>query len=511
MSRLRKSFLPFSWNPVAIIFTQGTSASINLASYLKNDRNYPITYSLIGTLQSGVTHSNGTVTYNGAGGAATTTVQFRATSGSYVADSAATVSIVATQVNRAPVWDTPSGSVGTFAATGGTRAVQLSATDPDGDPVTYSRTGSAADTAPGSFVVTYNGLLTIPENVAASTYTVEVRASDGLGGQAARQFTATVQAASTSTVKWYPGHYALTGVSSTAISRQSLAAEVAASGGWKGIHPRYFWGDLESSFGVYDFSSIRNDADYCQSIGMKLFIQLPWAKFNTSTPGNLLPSYAQSSAYGGGYCTSTALARCVLTVWNANLMSRLIALEEALAAWANDHPAVAGIVGGETALGNQNDLSPFGYTPSGTLTQYKRRIDSTSAVWTKTPAVFYSNFFSGWSSAQITDLFGYCAARKVGFGGPDILPNDPSLGQMEYMGQGGSPDYRGVVPIVNANQTQSVQGWSISQLVTYGISPLGSHFINTLYSVSTPVSTWSQIKAYVAANPNTVMTKPSVY
>lgn len=405
-------------------------------------------------------------------------------------------------------WTIPSSStlsIGTYPNTGGSYSLSQHALTSSGTPNYLNVSGPGA-------VGLSTGTLTIPSALAAAYYTQVVSLSNAGSNAQSRTFGYTVQASTATTAgfKWYPGHYALLPQNNTASQRQSLAAEVAASGGWKGIQPRYYWGDLESSLGVYNFSSIKTDADYCQSLGLKLFIQIPWARFNNPpTIGNLLPAYAQTSTYEGGCYALTD--RYALRVWNANLMSRLIALEEALAAWADDHPAIAGIVGGETALGAFGDISGFGYTASGVITQYKRRIDSTSASWSSTPAVFYTNFFPGWSSAQITDFFNYCVARKVGFGGPDIIPNTPTLGQAEYMGQGGSPDYRGVVPIANANQTQSMEGWSIQTLSTYGISTLGSNFINTLYSVSAPVSSWSQTKAYVAANPNTVMNKPTKY
>lgn len=193
MSRLKKSVIPFSWNPVTITFTVGSANAINLSSFLKNDRNYPITYSVTGTLPSGVTHSAGTVSYNGAGSAATATVAFRATSGSYVADSPATVAVVAVQVNSAPVWNTAAGSIGSFTSVGGT--AQLSATDPDGDSVTYARTGSANDTGPGSITVSTAGLVTVPANLTGGTYALEVRASDGKGGAAVRLFSVAIQSA----------------------------------------------------------------------------------------------------------------------------------------------------------------------------------------------------------------------------------------------------------------------------------------------------------------------------
>lgn len=182
VSRLRKLVVPFYWNTVTLNFTNGTAASVNLATFLVNPQNRAVTYTVkSGALPSGCTLSGSTVSYNGTGAVGASSVQFSATQGGYVADSAViTASIAAAQVgNRAPVWSVPENYALTPAATAGTAAsysVGVFCSDPDGNAITYSRTGG---TAPAGVTVSTAGVVTVPTSVAAGNYTVTVQADDG--------------------------------------------------------------------------------------------------------------------------------------------------------------------------------------------------------------------------------------------------------------------------------------------------------------------------------------------
>jgi hypothetical protein len=177
VSRLRKLVVPFSWNPISILFTQGTASSVNLAAFLRNPDNRSITYSAIGSLPTGVTLSGSVVSYNGSGSTANTSVQFRASSGPYTAESASTVVAIsgAPAVNTEPVWraNTPAGFTYT-QGTGGTVFLAPYGFDAEGDPFEFYRTGSAVDTAPGSVSVATDGLLTIPSTLSVGAYPFEV-------------------------------------------------------------------------------------------------------------------------------------------------------------------------------------------------------------------------------------------------------------------------------------------------------------------------------------------------
>jgi hypothetical protein len=182
MSRLRKTVVPFSWQTIIVSFTQGTAGSVNLASRLTNPRSYPITYSVVGTLPTGVTLSGSTVSYNGTGSAATNNVQFVATSGTYVAySSPVAVNIVAgTPVNADPVWVTLAG-LGSIVS-GAPFSFTLTATDAEADLINFIHgappfgTITTQQQSGGTRSLTWSG--TAPTVTTDTVYTFAVDADD---------------------------------------------------------------------------------------------------------------------------------------------------------------------------------------------------------------------------------------------------------------------------------------------------------------------------------------------
>ena len=226
MSRLRKRVVPFRWSTITASFVQGTASTISLSTFLTNTGGLAITYAVgTGSLPSGVTLSTaGVLSYNGTGAVASSTVQFRASSGVHVADSASTSVGIAAYVptNRAPVWSGTT-SLGSYS-NGSAQSIPLAAyaSDPDADPLTFTRQGG---TAPAGVTVNAStGVLTIPLGTAAGSYTVTVRASDA-SLYADRTFSMTVTAASGTVVFFDDFDYVLDRVASSTTKRNTLLAE----------------------------------------------------------------------------------------------------------------------------------------------------------------------------------------------------------------------------------------------------------------------------------------------
>jgi hypothetical protein len=183
VSRLRKLVPPISWNPITLVFVSGTASSVNLSAFLVNNQNKTVTYSVYsGTLPSGCTLSGSTVSYSGVGAATVANVQFRATTGAFNVESAtvaATINAPPTLPNQAPVWSVADNFALTPQLTQGTAgqySVFSYASDPENNPLTFSRSGG---TAPASVTVSSAGLITVPATVPAGSYTVTVVADDG--------------------------------------------------------------------------------------------------------------------------------------------------------------------------------------------------------------------------------------------------------------------------------------------------------------------------------------------
>lgn len=90
MSRIRRVAPPIRWNAVTASVTQGVAnQTIKLASFLTNSQNRTVTYSVAtGTLPTGLTlnATTGVITYDGASPVAAASVQFRATTGAFSAE-----------------------------------------------------------------------------------------------------------------------------------------------------------------------------------------------------------------------------------------------------------------------------------------------------------------------------------------------------------------------------------------------------------------------------------------
>jgi hypothetical protein len=179
VSRLRKTPQPFRWTTIPVAFTQGTAGSVNLASYLSNPQGRTITYSAVGSLPTGVTLSGSTVSYNGSGVASTVSVRFRATSGTYEADSdVTTVSIAPVVGNSDPVWLTPT-NLGTITANT-PFSFTLTAADPDSDPISFivGALPGAATATPQTQSGTTRGIVVAGTGLSAGTYTFTINADD---------------------------------------------------------------------------------------------------------------------------------------------------------------------------------------------------------------------------------------------------------------------------------------------------------------------------------------------
>lgn len=182
MSRLKKTVIPFSWSPITASFVQGTSSSVNLAGFITNPEARTLTYAAVGTLPTGVTLSSaGLLAYNGVGAASSGSVRFTATAGQLIATSApvAVTIAAAPPVNRAPTWSVADGFVlGTFVNDQArTVSVASYASDPDANPLAFTRVGG---TAPAGVTINAStGVVTIPVGTAAGGWTLVLRVSDG--------------------------------------------------------------------------------------------------------------------------------------------------------------------------------------------------------------------------------------------------------------------------------------------------------------------------------------------
>ena len=152
-----------------------------------------ITYSLSGTGSTFFSiDSNGQISVNAALTAGSYTITVTATDPS--SDQATTtVTITVSPVNKPPTFDSdvPSSlSVNEDATVGTTVGTPITATDPNGDTITYSLSGTGST----SFSINSNGQISVNAALTAGSYTITVTATDPSNAQATTTVTITVSA-----------------------------------------------------------------------------------------------------------------------------------------------------------------------------------------------------------------------------------------------------------------------------------------------------------------------------
>jgi hypothetical protein len=300
--------------------------------------------------------------------------------------------------------------------------------------------------------------------------------------------------------KYNPGHY-------IAMSRgDPLQAQLdAARPGVVGFQQRYYWGELEKSWGVYDFSIIQKDLDAAHSQGRQLVVLLADKTFNGDKP---LPPYAQGADYmvanrANGY---TALR------WQPKVVNRMKALVNQIGKRFDSHPAFEGIAFQETSLSiNGPVLDANGYTPQKYRDAMIDILLTAASAMPNSRVFWYMNFLIR-NQDYLAEVAAAVAPAGVIMGGPDVLPDEGSLARMTY------PlfdQFQGKMPLFNSVQFDSYSAvhktsgystyyWTMPELFNYAKNQL---HVNYLFwsrkAHKTPTNSYNINNAYsvIANNP----------
>lgn len=91
-------------------------------------------------------------------------------------------------------------------------------------------------------------------------------------------------------VKWNPGHYIMIDGQNIGTKMNNFLADYGSVPGVKGIQTTYFWSELETSPGVYNFKPIDDDIAKLATKGKKLAIMIGY-KYQISDTKSSLPTY----------------------------------------------------------------------------------------------------------------------------------------------------------------------------------------------------------------------------
>lgn len=251
--------------------------------------------------------------------------------------------------------------------------------------------------------------------------------------------TASTTAPETTGTKWNPGHYMLVYFNTP----QSIYDDIFSEPNVKGVQVRYYWSELETEKGVYDFSKIESDLRYLEAHGKRLVMQLQDRRSAKSTI-QFVPDYLLNDPIykGGIYNTMPRL-------WDPVVMDRMIELGKALGNRFDKEPYFEALNFPATAPGFFGDVkAPSDYTRSKYAEQIKRRLAETKAAFPHTNVIQYADFLIGEISGIIEQAYNVGA----GTGAPDIIPNDPAEGDIVRR------DYIDLSPVGQAVQAPELCG-----------------------------------------------------
>ena len=239
-----------------------------------------------------------------------------------------------------------------------------------------------------------------------------------LSASAARTESSSAQAksapaASAAGVKWHPGHYAF--VQFSQIDESHLYKN------FRGIQKTYSWRSLEPEKDHYDFSAIRADLAFLARHDQRLVIQVQTKAFGSGQ--NYCPDYLSGPDYGGGvYRTRWGSFNPI--IWNEQVNQRLNAVYTQLGKALDREPFLEAVVIPESATTFDNaDREKLRYTADRYTHAVEAGMQAIKNAFPSTVVIQYVNM----PPESIQALADYAKAHSVGFGGPDIYPQDPVL------------------------------------------------------------------------------------
>lgn len=206
----------------------------------------------------------------------------------------------------------------------------------------------------------------------------------------------------------------------------------------------YTWRSLEPSKNRYDFSAIREDIAYLDSIGKQLWIQLQEKSF---TPRRNVPDYILNDArYNGGVIKQSMLTAperdsnaplrddeygWSARMWEQPLRERYQELVRQLGKEFDGK--IAGINFSESSIdmGVENadgtTTFPEDFKPQGYVDAIQENMRVLTAAFTRSIPMVYLNFVPGewlpWDDkGYMRSLFDEARRLKMGVGGPDLMP-----------------------------------------------------------------------------------------
>lgn len=226
------------------------------------------------------------------------------------------------------------------------------------------------------------------------------------------------------------GHYFATRYADTPAD----AAMLCEQAGVRGVVWRRTWGEVETSAGIYDFSSF--DEVLAAMAGSsnpdcQLWVFIEYKSFNSSPVKNPCPAYLQSQ-YSGLNASGSGAATCFM--WEPVVVAAYQSMMRAAAARYDGNPRVEGLILQESALGFNGEYSQD-IANGGTYSAEAWRdgliamISSCGKSFLRGRCMAFLNFLRG-GQQYLYDVSAALASvpdNRACYSGPDLLPNEPTL------------------------------------------------------------------------------------
>ncbi len=305
-----------------------------------------------------------------------------------------------------------------------------------------------------------------------------------------------VYAASTTTalvansVKWHPGHYyTIMGDKNNSTYMTQVYSELKNTPALRGVQIRYSWAELETSYGVYNFTSIDRRLAELAAQNKRLVILLQIKSFDPKIIP--VPEYLKAGIYDEGIFAfnnggSAIIKGHNIKLWNYKVRDRLVALVSALGKRFNSHPYFEGIGLTETSMGfpiKTLSSTQVDYFYSNLLIVNRNMRDS----FPNTMTFQFTNYPRPALKSFIENL----SAMGTGLGGPDTFIEDPGL---NYPGDKYSPSgvysyypkLSGIIPLTPSVMQSNYENtrWdgtgrepTILELLTFARDKLKANYI----------------------------------
>jgi len=257
-------------------------------------------------------------------------------------------------------------------------------------------------------------LLTVPAFASAATIskvTVFSKTSSS---------TTTTKAATLSGVKWHPGHYLLTYVTTSDAEMPNIIATLPQY--FRGIQRRYTWQSLEPTLGQYNFASIKTDLTNLAKVNKKLVVQVIVKNNTANQTAPIVPSYLLSSTYNGGVYTTQNGNNA--SFWSSAVQDRLVALFQALGSQLDLNTSLEAVVLHDETAPSVTD--PTTWNPiylDNFMAGINRVALAAKSSFPHTVVIEYINYPTSPLPTLLTSL----KTAGIGVGGPDVLVEDSGL------------------------------------------------------------------------------------